>query len=71
MEYGHNEYACKVMISKPQTELSKYIGRKWYLTIEKLSEKSNVSARIISTAIAGKSIGKESEAKIRRVLKNL
>ena len=71
VDYGHNEYMYKIMMARPQTELSKDIGRKWYLTLEKLAEESGLSISVIFRAVEGDKIGKDSESKIRAVLNNL
>lgn len=66
------EQACtKRMLEMPITELSKLIGAKWFLPLEKLSEKSNVPLGTIKGAVAGRKILPRHEKRLRELLEEL
>ena len=69
-KYGYQERSTKIMLATPITELSRFIGSKWYLPLEKLSELSGVSYEVIKRAIHGETIGVVSERKLRGFLEN-
>lgn len=68
---GNHEYETKIMMSKPITELSKLMGRKWFLTLEKLSEQSGVSLWAVHKAVNGEKIAPQAEEKLRAFLEGL
>lgn len=68
---GHEARYTKIMLSKPITDLSRLIGEKWFLPLEKLAEESGVSLKIIIKAVHGESIWIVNEKKIRKVLEKL
>ena len=73
MEYivtGTDENITKRMLSLPKTDISKLIGQKWFLTLEKLSERTGVSVSILEGAVEGQKIHISNERKIRRYLEN-
>ena len=65
---GHEERNTRIMMEMPITDLSRLIGEKWFLPLEKLAEESDVSLSIVIKAVHGNKIGYWSEKKIRRVL---
>ena len=67
---GYEERTTKIMLSKPITELSRLIGMKWFLPIEKLSQRSGVSLRIIYSALAGEKLTDYSKSKLMDFLIN-
>ena len=67
---GYEERTTKIMLSKPITELSRLIGMKWFLPIEKLSQRSGVSLRIIYRALAGEKLTDYSKSKLMDFLIN-
>jgi hypothetical protein len=67
----YDERSTKIMMSKPITELSRYIGQKWFLPLEKLSERSGVAMTVIIKAVHGEKIRSDNERKIREVLDRL
>lgn len=68
---GYAERSTKIMIKKPITELSRLIGQKWFLPLEKLSEKSGVPLQIIKRAVGGDNIRIDNERKICKALEEL
>lgn len=67
---GYLERNTRIMLQTPITELSRFIGAKWYLPLEKLSERSGVSYEVIKRALHGETIGVVSERKLREFLEN-
>lgn len=65
------EKSTKYMLNAPITELSKLIGRKWFLPLEQLAERSGVAERWITQAVRGEEIGRHVEQKIRDFLEGL
>ena len=68
---GYDERTYKIMMSKPITDLSRLIGSKWFLPLERLAEKSGVSMTVITRAVHGEEIAPWNEKKIRKVLEKL
>ena len=66
----YDERTTKIMMRKPVTELSRFIGSKWFLTLDKLAERTGVSLGVITAAVEDKPIRPWNEAKIRRYLDN-
>lgn len=68
---NRDEYTLKVMLNTPKTDLSRLIGEKWYLSIERLAEKSGVPAKTIHRALHGQKIRQAYENKLRAFLNKL
>lgn len=68
---GHEEYETRVMLSRPITALSKLIGAKWFLPIEKLSEQAGVPINTLLKAVRGGTIPPCKEEKLRAFLERL
>lgn len=69
----HNTYderSTKIMMAKPITDISRLIGEKWFLGIEKLAERSGVYVNTIKKVLQGEPIGKHSERTLRKFLEN-
>lgn len=73
MEYrvtGTDENITKRMMSMPITDISKLIGAKWFLPLEKLSERTGISVSILEGAVEGQKIHISNERKLRKYLEN-
>jgi hypothetical protein len=68
---GYDERILKIMMSKPVTPLSRLIGQKWYLPLDKLAEQTGVKITTIQHAVNGKPIQPWNERKIREFLEKL
>jgi hypothetical protein len=68
---GYDWRSTKIMLDTPITELSRYIARKWFGTVERLSERSGVVPRTISQALSGKKIMPCYEKRLRAFLDKL
>ena len=49
----YEELTTEIMLKKPITKLSRLIGRKWFLPLEKLSAQSRVPLQTIVRAVNG------------------
>ena len=65
-----DENRTKRMVSKPPTPLLKLLGQKWFLSLEKLSDRSGVSITALQHLFDGKPIGVENERRLRRFLES-
>ena len=68
---GYDERSTKIMMNKPITELSRFIGSKWFLSTERLAEKSGVPYTTIRKAVEGEKIAPHHEEKLRLFLDKL
>lgn len=68
---GYEERETKIMLNTPITELSRYIGSKWFLTLEQLSEQSGLSLTTIQKAVHGERITPYYEKRLRNFLDKL
>ena len=68
---GYEERETKIMLSTPITALSRYIGSKWFLTLEQLSEQSGLSLTTIHKAVKGERIPPAYERRLRTFLDKL
>lgn len=68
---GYDERTTQIMLNRPITELSRYIARKWFGTVERLSEESGVPLRSIIQALHGKAMMPCYEKRLRDFLKKL
>lgn len=68
---GYAERSYKIMMSTPMTSLSRYIGSKWFLPLDKLSKRSGVPFTILQKAIRGEKIAPIYEARLRAYLEQL
>lgn len=67
---GSEERVTKQMLEYPISSLAKLIGSKWYLPLEKLSEKSGAPITAIIRVLKGKPIRADNERKLREFLEN-
>lgn len=58
-------------INVKTTELSRLIGRKWFLSAEKLSEQSGVPISVVCKASKGEKIAPKQEKRLRLFLERL
>lgn len=65
------ERLTKIMTSKPITDISRLIGRKWYLPLEQLAEQSGVRLYSILKAVKGENITPLNEKNLRTFLERL
>ena len=70
-KYGYQERSTKVMLNKPITKLSRFVGMHWYLGAERLSKEANVPLKSAYNAIAGGAVPDVYEKKIRKFLGSL
>ena len=68
---GWEERETKNMLSTPISALSRYIGSKWFLTLEQLSEQSGLSLHTIHKAVNGERISPAYERRLRAFLDKL
>ena len=68
---GHDERTTKIMLDVPITPLSRYIGSKWYLTLEQLSERTGLKLTTILKAVRGEPILPAYERRLRKFLDKL
>ncbi len=69
---GYDELETKIMLKKPITPLSKLIGQKWFLSLDKLAEKSGVSVCTLKKVLNGYGyVSEKCEQKIRDFLEKL
>ena len=66
-----SEFHTRLMLSHPITPLARLIGRKWFLPIEKLVEKTGVSERTFYFIMRGDTVSPPIEKKIRSYLETL
>ena len=67
---AHHAYETKIMMSKPITDLARLIGRKWFLPLEKLAERSGVSVWAILKILNGEKVAETIADKLRHFLEN-
>lgn len=65
---GLEGYKTKKMIETPKTKLSRLIGRKWFLSLETLAERSGLGICTIRTAVRGGKQQPECEKKLTEFL---
>ena len=68
---GCEETHTKRMLAMPITDLSRLIGRKWFLSLENLAEKSGLPRGTIARAVNGGEILPRYEDKLRAYLEAL
>lgn len=68
---GYDLRTTEIMLNTPITDLSRLIGQKWFLPLEKLAEASGVSMYTLSRAVRGEKIVAWCEERIRKVLEKL
>ena len=68
---GNNEYFLKDMLDTPKTDLSRLMGAKWFLSLEKLAERADVPIGVVLRAVRGERLHPSNERKIRKVLNEL
>ena len=68
---GYDARTLKIMMSKPITSISRYIGAKWYLPLKDLSVKAGVPIKAVMGAINGEKISPAHEERLRRYLDKL
>lgn len=67
----YEEMSTRVMLSKPKTELASLIGRKWFLSLEKLAEQSGVPLLTIKRALNGGVVTEKFQKKLTEFLVKL
>lgn len=67
----YEERTTKIMLARPITDLSRFIGEKWFLSIDLLAEKCGVNKRWISQTLNGGKVSKKIEQKIRNFLEGV
>jgi hypothetical protein len=59
------------MMNTPITDLSRYIGAHWYLSLEKLAEQSGLLFKTVTRAVKGETILPRYEKRLREFLGKL
>ena len=68
---GFDERSTKIMMNKPITELSRLIGAKWFLPLERLAKEAGIGIETCQKALYGKEILPRYEKKLRAFLDRL
>lgn len=68
---GNKEYFLRDMLATPKTDLSRLMGAKWFLSLEKLADRSGVPLGVVLRAVRGERLHPSNERKIRKVLDEL
>lgn len=70
-KHENEERETRIMLETPITELSRFIGAKWFLTLEQLAEQSGLPIRTILKAVHGEKIAPFYEKRLRTFLEKL
>jgi hypothetical protein len=68
---GYDKLTYELMMNTPITDLSRYIGAKWYSSLEKLAEQSGLPFKTVIRAVKGQTILPNYEKRLRAFLGKL
>ena len=66
----YDKRTTEIMLKKPITKLARLIGRKWFLSLETLVERTGVPLGTIKRAVEGEYIGGDNGQKLTAYLES-